>query len=699
MPFNFRSIRVRLPLLFTLVSALPALLSVFWISNVLTARMEEILQQRVNEGVSVVENVLQQYTEDLLLKGRVVAQTQQIQEYLRSRNKIALINELNTLNQDLQLTLYGTVIEVFDESGQAVVSEPKKRTQQVPDRMIYTALHRNEFKVSRFFADDQLRIATALPIFYPGQPRAIGAVTLSFNVSDRLADEIRKIAISEVLFFKGRAQDQSLNLLASTLDETTTESLIARSQQGQLALHNKPDYVLATRQSSARNGVYQLGVAVDTRNMLAVIASLRALLYLIAVVAALLALASALGLSRRLVQYIVYLVQAARKVERGELDDPIYLKSHDELGGLAEHLDAMRREIKSTLEQKEVMIDNLMVRDQLNQAIIRKVGNELLKEVLMIIIHSVNAQKGSIMMVDKVQDQERLLLKVVYDPMQSEQPENVLEEVSFAMGEGIAGEVARTGEAVICNDTQNDKRFKTYRFQQMDKRIWNMICIPLQVGDAILGVVSLDNKSEGFTQEDLTKVNHLAGQVAIAVQNAELYERSITDGLTQLFIRRYFDDHLEQEMKRTLRTGSSTALLLFDIDHFKRFNDTYGHQVGDWVIQKVAAVARACIRDGLDMAARYGGEEFAIVMPDTTLEGAVQVAERLRQAVEESFVYHDGNKLKITISLGCAAFPAQANDRETLVQLADTALYASKHKGRNCTTAYDESLSVYTGPA
>lgn len=693
MPFNFRSIRVRLPVLFTLVSVLPALLSVFWISNVLTDRMDDILQQRVSEGVTVVENVLQQYTEDLLLKGRVVAQTQQIQDNLRSRNKIALINELNTLNQDLQLTLYGTVIEVFDESGQVVVSEPKKRTQQVPDRMIYTALRRNEFKVSRFFADDQLRIATALPIFYPGQPRAIGAVTLSFNVSDRLADEIRKIAGSEVMFFKGRPGDNSLTLLASTLDEETTTTLIARHLQGELALQNAPDYVLQTRQSSARNGIYQLGVGVETRNILAVINSLRNLLYLIALVAALFALLSALGLSRRLVQYIVYLVQAARKVEKGELDDPIHLKSKDELGGLAEHLDAMRREIKSTLEQKEVMIDNLVVRDQLNQAIIRKVGNELLKEVLMIIIHSVNAQKGSIMMMDR--GQQRLLLKVVYDPMQSERPENVLEEVSFEMGEGIAGEVARTGEAVICNDTQNDKRFKTYRFQEMDKRIWNMICIPLQVGDEVLGIVSLDNKREGFTQEDLTKVKHLAGQVAIAVQNAELYERSITDGLTQLFIRRYFDDHLEQEMKRAARTESQMALLLFDIDHFKRFNDTYGHQVGDWVIQKVAAVAKRCIRDGLDMAARYGGEEFAIVMPDTDIDAAVRVAERLREAVAESFVYHEGNKLTITISLGCAVFPDQANDKETLIQLADTALYASKHKGRNCTTAYSEELSVY----
>ncbi len=699
---NFRSIRFRLPLLFTLISALPALLSVFWISNVLTDRMEQILQQRVDDGSVVVENVLQQYTEDLLLKGRVVAQAQRIQELLRSRNKIELINELNRMNQDLQLTLYGTVIEVFDENGQLVVSEPKKRQQQVPDRTIYTALRKNEFKVSRFFAGDQLRIATALPIFYADNARAVGAVTLSFNVSDRLADEIHKISASEVLFFRATANNNegtharthAVQLLASTLDESTSHLLIEKHLNNNLRLKDNPDYLMATQKNTARNGVYQLGVAVETREMLATIQSLRNFLYAIALGAALLALLSALVLSRRLVNYIVYLVQAARKVEKGELEDKIHLNSRDELGGLADHLDAMRLEIKSTLEQKEVMITNLTVRDQLNQAIIRKVGNELLKEVLMIIIRSVDAQKGSIMMMDQIK--EKLILKVVYDPVQSNQPENVLEEIMFSLGEGIAGEVAEKGEAVICNDTQNDRRFKTYRFQEMDRRIWNMICLPLKVGDKVLGVVSLDNKRDGFAQEDLTRVQHLAGQVAIAVQNAELYERSITDGLTKLFIRRYFEDHLSQEIKRTRRNNGTLALLMFDIDHFKRFNDTYGHQVGDWVIQKVAGVAKDSIRDGVDMPARYGGEEFAVVMPDTDLAGAYHVGERIRKAVENSFVYHEGNKLKITISVGCAVFPDQATDKESLIQFADAALYGSKHKGRNCTTKYTDELLVYT---
>ncbi|MEZ0369114.1 MAG: GGDEF domain-containing protein, partial [Candidatus Sericytochromatia bacterium] len=123
-------------------------------------------------------------------------------------------------------------------------------------------------------------------------------------------------------------------------------------------------------------------------------------------------------------------------------------------------------------------------------------------------------------------------------------------------------------------------------------------------------------------------------------------------------------------------------------------NDTYGHQVGDWVIQKVASVARANIRD-VDMAARYGGEEFAIIMPDTRLEEAWTVGERIRLAVEDSFVFHDGHKLKITISLGCAEYPAQAQTKQSLIMHADTALYASKHQGRNQTTKYDPQLAMY----
>ncbi|MBF2055315.1 MAG: diguanylate cyclase [Candidatus Sericytochromatia bacterium] len=687
-----RSIRFRLPMLFMMVSAIPAVVAIVWISSLLNERMEVLLQQRVRDSALTAHNIFEEYAQDILLKARLVTQTQQVQSTLRQQDKIALINQLSALRQDLNLGVYNATVEIFDASGKLFVAEPKRSLQQVSDTLVYTAMHRGQYRVSRFFEDDQLRLATALPIFHPEEARPIGAVALSFNVSHKLADEIHKLSAAEVLIFVAPLGEPA-RLLATTLDEQSSENLIARYLAEDLRLNQHPEYLLAAVRGDARNGQYYVAAALQTRDMLGLIASLKQILLFVAGAAALLALIFALGLSRNLINRIVYLVQAARKVEHGELDIRIQLDSDDEFGILARNLDSMRQEIQQTLQQKESMITNLTIRDQLNQAIITQAGADLLKEVLMIIIRAINAQKGSIMMVDE--DSGKLMLKVVYDPDQGEEPINILEHISFAIGEGIAGQVAATGEALICNEPQHDKRFKTYRFQEMDRRIWNIICIPLKVQDQVLGVISLDNKVGGFEDEDLTLLNHLAHQIAIAIQNAELYERSIIDGLTGLFIRRYFEDLLDQELKRSQRFELETSLLMFDIDHFKRFNDTYGHQVGDWVIQKVAQVTRESLRDGVDMAARYGGEEFAVIMPDTSLEEAWLVGERLRKAIEESFIFHDGHKLKITISLGCASFPAQAQSKEQLILFADTALYASKHKGRNCTTRYHSDLSLY----
>jgi diguanylate cyclase (GGDEF)-like protein len=140
---------------------------------------------------------------------------------------------------------------------------------------------------------------------------------------------------------------------------------------------------------------------------------------------------------------------------------------------------------------------------------------------------------------------------------------------------------------------------------------------------------------------------------------------------------------LESEIARALRGNESLSLIMFDIDHFKKFNDTHGHQVGDLVLKQVAATVKHNVREGIDIAARYGGEEFAIIMPETDINGAATFAERLRKSIEEIFIEHDNQKLKVTISLGCAEFPRHAQNRELLINCADTALYQSKENGRN----------------
>ena len=157
--------------------------------------------------------------------------------------------------------------------------------------------------------------------------------------------------------------------------------------------------------------------------------------------------------------------------------------------------------------------------------------------------------------------------------------------------------------------------------------------------------------------------------------NAQLQKLSSTDRLTGLYNRGHWEDSLKVAYARHQRHGNPTSLVMFDIDHFKRINDTYGHQAGDKVIEQVAALLRQYVRD-TDVAGRYGGEEFAVVLSDTDKLGATAFAERLRKAVEELEVQHEGQSIRFTISLGVADLDRASDSHADLIAWADQALYA-----------------------
>lgn len=164
--------------------------------------------------------------------------------------------------------------------------------------------------------------------------------------------------------------------------------------------------------------------------------------------------------------------------------------------------------------------------------------------------------------------------------------------------------------------------------------------------------------------------------------NQQLKHLSRTDRLTSLFNRGYWEELLEAEFRRQQRTDRPTSLVLFDIDHFKPFNDAYGHTVGDDVIRMVAEVTRHTVRS-TDLAGRYGGEEFGIILPDTPPQEAVQLAERLRERIEAMIVDSHDQKLQVTISLGVAGYDSDLTDHNQWIDKADQALYLSKETGRN----------------
>ncbi len=172
----------------------------------------------------------------------------------------------------------------------------------------------------------------------------------------------------------------------------------------------------------------------------------------------------------------------------------------------------------------------------------------------------------------------------------------------------------------------------------------------------------------------------------LEIANKELLRLSNLDGLTQLYNRRYFDDILSKEISRLQRSSSPISLLMCDIDYFKRFNDTYGHLAGDDCIRLVASVIRKRCGRISDVPARYGGEEFAVILPDTNAEGALGLAESMRQEVEAKKIPHTGSSVGnvVSISVGVATItPTLYSTSENLISLADEALYKSKNNGRN----------------
>lgn len=175
--------------------------------------------------------------------------------------------------------------------------------------------------------------------------------------------------------------------------------------------------------------------------------------------------------------------------------------------------------------------------------------------------------------------------------------------------------------------------------------------------------------------------------------NEEIRLLSITDALTGCFNRAYLSSRLSQEITRSQRYGHNLSVILADIDHFKNINDTYGHQVGDLVLQAFSHCITSQVREQIDWVVRYGGEEFLIVLPETNLRGANITADRLRRAVEEMDISHEKGKIEITASFGCTSIhfgnspPAcdcKPVSMEQLINTADEQLYLSKHEGRNC---------------
>ena len=339
----------------------------------------------------------------------------------------------------------------------------------------------------------------------------------------------------------------------------------------------------------------------------------------------------------------------------------------------------------SNLEQIPVLEKKVAVLSTLNE-----VGKSLTSTldfatVLKLVIKKINAlfqaTSSTLFLVDRTQ--QDLYCKIAIGKHSKE-----IKNVRFKVGEGILGKVARTGEISIVNNITRNTNSVTDIYNFFPNNIHSIVCVPLKTKDHILGIIALvDCFEETLHPEDIFLLSTIAEYSAIAIENAmyvkQIQDLIITDDCTSLYNIRHFNNMIEKELARSRRYNHSLSLVLFDLDHFKKVNDEYGHICGSFLLKEIGRLIKQNLRD-VDSAYRYGGDEFLLLLPQTSKKDAFTVAERFCNLFSlTSIKLKENVHVKITASFGVTSFPEDGNDRNELVFLADQVIYQIKQRTRN----------------
>ena len=272
--------------------------------------------------------------------------------------------------------------------------------------------------------------------------------------------------------------------------------------------------------------------------------------------------------------------------------------------------------------------------------------------------------------------------------------------VRVKLGEGIAGVVLASGTAMVVRNIDNDRRVSGPRPGKYKTK--SFISFPITLGRRKVGVINLADRTDGcaYTSDDLSLLELMAPHLALIIdrtewhKKAEAYQQmSLTDPLTELPNRRYLEERLFEEVERSKRHQTALSFMIIDVDHFKNYNDIYGHTNADLVLVKTAQTLRRNVR-AIDMSARFAGDEFCIVLPETEVDDAGCIAERLRRVVSQTEYPSEQGELmgKVSISIGVSSFSPTRQSPLAIIETADRALYQAKMHGRNCVAVYEDPL-------
>jgi diguanylate cyclase (GGDEF)-like protein len=425
------------------------------------------------------------------------------------------------------------------------------------------------------------------------------------------------------------------------------------------------EYRVATFPAPGFTGSRQrVSVLVDTDQVASDISTGRTVTAVVLGAFLLVAFAFALLVSRSLQSEIGRFLAGARRLAGGDFSTPVQTEGNDEFAALGAEFNTMAGQLETRLEELK------RERGRLQESI-RRIGqtaaakldrDALLEIVLQTTVDAVDAGAGR--------------------ATARERPGGPLEQ------RAAVGELRRFGQIIRSVEAQ---ALETGNVAEGVDDGHAALANPLVTADGgVVGVISVVREGERFREDERDVFQYLAGQATVSIENVDLHElvqrQAVTDDLTGLFNHRRFQEVVAAEVERARRFEQPVGLVMLDIDDFKQFNDTYGHQQGDVVLREVARVLRANSRE-IDEPARYGGEELAVALPQTDLEGTYNLAERVRTAVEALEIPRlDGaGTLRVTASLGAAAIPETAEEKDDLIAAADSALYRAKRAGKNRT--------------
>ena len=490
--------------------------------------------------------------------------------------------------------------------------------------------------------------------------RVIGTLQASVQSGRQYATLVEHVTALQV------AVRRRGHMLASTLPSLTpgalpraTGNVTVSGKQYRAATFSQPDF---------RGGLLQITLLRDASATRGSVKSSRLLVAGILLGFFLLAFACALVVSRSLQRQVAGFLEAARKLGGGEFQTRVPTSGNDEFAALGEEFNTMGAQLErrlAELREERTRVERSMRR--LGEALASNLDRDaMLGIVVETAVDGVGADGG------------RARARGLAD--------NLEERVSAGSVVGLEAVLARAEtEAATAGEASEATIGEAAALAH-----------PLhgsEGGADVLGVISIGRTGRPFSEPDRDFFSYLAGQAAVSLENVGLHEtvqrQAVTDELTSLFNHRRFQEVLAAEVERARRFPDQTlGLVLLDIDNFKLVNDTYGHQMGDEVLRQVARVLRETSRE-IDAPSRYGGEELAVVLPGTDLEGAFDMAERVRAGIEAlEFPVAgsaDGEVLKVTASFGAASAAGGETVADELIAAADTALYEAKRRGKNKT--------------